>query len=74
MKAYTVRYKPYSGGAFEEKEVSFLAKNKADAYDKAFYEIIPAIEGELPYSAWVYSVTYNNGNYRIFNTSEGNAY
>lgn len=70
MNAYTVAYKTWEG----EKQISLLAKNKADAYDKAFYEEIPKVEGELPYSAWVVSVTYNNGNYRRFNTSEGNAY
>lgn len=50
------------------------ASSKADAYDKAVYELIPAAEGELPYSAWVVSVTYNNGNYKTFNTFEGNPY
>ena len=72
MKAYTVKYKKWR--CSEEQEVSLLASNKADAYDKAVYEVIPEKEGTCPYSAWVYSVTYNNGNYRVFNTFEGNAY
>lgn len=71
MKAYTVEYRIIGS---EVKRISFLAKNKFDAYDKAVYELIPQKEGETPYSAWVYSVTYQNGNYRRFNTFEGNPY
>ena len=70
MKAYTVEYRTTN----EVKRISFLAKNKFDAYDKAVYELIPKKEGEMPYSAWVYSVTYQNGNCRYFNTFEGNPY
>lgn len=71
MKAYTVEYRIIGN---EVKRISFLAKNKVTAYDKAVYELIPQKEGEMPYSAWVYSVTYQNGNYRRFNTFEGNPY
>ena len=71
MKAYTVEYR-IAGN--EVKSISFLAKNKFDAYDKAVYELIPQNEGETPYSAWVSSVTYQNGNCRYFNTFEGNPY
>lgn len=56
------------------KAVDVIAKSKYEAYDKAVFEVIPKIEGELPYSAWVASVTYQNGNYRTFNTFEGNPY
>lgn len=56
------------------KGVCVAAKNKADAYDRAVFEEIPQTYGELPYSAWVASVTYQNGNSREFNTSEGNAF
>lgn len=73
MKAYCVAYK-VNGVWDDEKRISFLAHNKADAYDKAVYEIIPKIEGRVPYSAWVVSVTYNNGNEHFFNTLEGLAY
>lgn len=65
MKAYTVCYELYQGA--EPKRISFLAKNKQDAYDKAVYELIPQMEGEPPYSAYVYSVTCQNGNQKIFN-------
>lgn len=67
MRAYCVKYilNLYDD---VEKQVSFLAKNKADAYTKAVFEIIPQIEKTSPYSAYVYSVTYQNGNYKIFNT------
>lgn len=70
MKHYTVNYVMSSTG--EEKYVAVPAKNKWDAYDKATYEVIPEIEGVLPYGAWVAGVTYNNGNYKTFNTSLGN--
>lgn len=70
MAAYYVKYRI----GMEVKGIDLLAKNKYDAYDKAFYELIPEREGEMPYSAWVYSVTYNNGNYRRFNTCEGLPY
>ena len=65
MKSYTVNYELHFGG--ETKAISFLAKNKQDAYDKAVYEIIPQKEGTPPYNAYVYSVTFQNGNYKIFN-------
>ena len=72
MNSYYVTYKMHS--AAEEKGIDLLARNKSDAYDKAVFEEIPKIEGELPYSAWVVSVTYKNGNYRRFNTFEGMPY
>lgn len=73
MKAYWVEY--YINGIWEDSRgIQVLAKSKVAAYDKAVYEIIPEKEGQVPYSAWVVSVTYNNGNYRIFNTSSGNPY
>lgn len=71
MNAYWVKYRMFGS---EEKGLDVLARNKADAYDKAFYEEIPKKEGAMPYSAWVKGVTYNNGNHRDFNTSEGNPY
>lgn len=70
--AYYIKYRLYQWG--EVKGVDLLASNKAEAYDKAVFEAIPAKESTTPYSAWVYSVTYNNGNYRTFNTCEGNPY
>lgn len=71
-KAYMVHYKMYASG--EVQAVAVLAKNKADAYDKAVYESIVKEQGGLPYSAWVTSVTYQNGNYKRFNTFEGKPY
>lgn len=70
--AYTVEYKMHE--AADVKSVSFLAQNKEDAYFTALYAMIPNIEKRLPYSAWVSSVTYNNGNYKIFNNFEGKPY
>ena len=69
--AYWVEYRLYGT---DVRGIDVLAQSKADAYDKAVYEAIPAREGELPYSAWVASVTYKNGNYRQFNTFEGKPY
>lgn len=67
---YTVEYR-LNGSYSEVKRVSLPAKNKWDAYDKAVFELIPTIEGTTPYSAWVYSKTYQNGKEQIFNTFEG---
>lgn len=72
MKAYTVEYKMHS--ADKVREISLLARTKEDAWDRATFEDIPAKEGSCPYSSWVYSVTYQNGNYHRFNTFEGNPY
>lgn len=70
--AYCVRYKMYS--ADDVKYVCVVARNKADAYEKAVYEEIPKKEGSLPYSAWVENVTYRNGKCKKFNSFEGKRY
>lgn len=67
---YTVAYRNWEGYG----KIDVVAESKADAYERAFFEAIPEKIGETPYSAWVESVTYQNGNERRFNTSEGNAY
>lgn len=72
MKAYYVNYRMYGTG--EVKGIQIPARNKEEAYDVATYEKIPEIEGTIPYSSWVESVTYNNGNVKYFNTCEGLAY
>jgi hypothetical protein len=72
MKTYYIKYKMHS--ADEVQGIQVLAENKEDAYSKAVYELIPQKEGELPYSAWVHSVTYKSGNYKTFNTFEGKPY
>lgn len=72
MKKYTVEYT--MTWSSEIRDIEVLANNKEDAYDKAVYEEIPTKEGEHAYSAWVYAVTFNNGNYRTFNTHEGMPY
>ncbi len=70
---YTVEYKLWSEG--EIKKIYVSAKSKFEAYMKAYYEAIPAEnKGEVPYSAWVTAVTYQNGNYKEFNTFEGNPF
>ena len=72
MKTYHVRYRTHQFGA--ELGIDVAAPNKESAYDKAVYEIIPQKEGCLPYSSWVSSVTYSNGNCKKFNTFEGKPY
>ena len=72
MKAYYVKYRNNSWG--KELGIQVLADSKEQAYDKAVWELIPKKEGSYPYSAWVSSVTYNNGNWHHFNTCEGKPY
>lgn len=55
-----------------ESSIDVIASSKAEAYDLATFEAIPAKEGSIPYGAYVSSVTYANGNYREFNTFVGN--
>ena len=69
MRTYHVRYRLWMCG--EVKGIDVPASNKEDAYSRAVYERIPETDGEMPYSAWVASVTYQNGGYRAFNTFEG---
>ena len=69
---HSVHYKMHS--ADRERLIDVVAGNKEDAWDLAVYERIPEKEGSLPYSAWVASVTYNNGKYKTFNTFEGKPY
>ena len=70
--AYYVKYRLYN--VDKVRGISVLAKNKIDAYDKAAYEAIPKQHGTIPYSAWVVSCTYENGNCRTYNTFEGKPY
>lgn len=56
------------------KTIDVAAKSKKEAYRIAAFELIPEREGEYPYSAWVDSVTYQNGNFRQFNHFEGFPY
>ena len=71
-RAYKVAYRMTQYG--EEKEAEVIAKNKAEAYEWATYEIIPSIEGTLPYSSWVVAVQMENNKVHTFNTCEGLAY
>lgn len=71
-KAYTIEYKLYQADIV--RNICVIAGTKEEAWDKATYEVIPDMHGECPYSAWCYSVTYNNGNYRRFNNHEGNPF
>ena len=70
---YTVEYRMDQFSS-DVRSIDVLASNKAEAYDKAVYEEIMEEEPYSSYSAWVASVTYNNGNTKRFNTFEGNPY
>ena len=72
MRTYTVEYRMFTAGSV--KSIQVRANTIYAAYEKAFYEAIPEEEGSLPYSAWVASVTYSNGNYKLFNNFEGMPY
>ena len=72
MKQYTVAYRMYKHEI--ERTIIVKARNKQEAYRIAAYKDIPNKEGCQAYSVWVYGVTYNNGNYKSFNTIEGMSY
>lgn len=72
MKTYCIFFKLSRFGAVHMIDVA--AKNKEEAYFKAVYEAIPQERSELPYSAWVDSVTYSSGSYHDFHTFEGKPY
>lgn len=72
-KAYYVKYvMTFPSG--KVKGIQVIATSKQEAYLKATYEEIPYIEKSQPYATWVHSVTYNNGNYKEFNTFIGKPY
>lgn len=70
--AYAVRYRMWGGDT--EHLICVIASSAPEAWDTATYEEIVKKEGKLPYSAWVSSVTYQNGNVHYFNTCEGLPY
>ena len=72
LMVYGVVYKMHEAAI--EKKVYVPALSKAEAYDSATYDMIPYLEGCVPYSAWVEDVLYKNGNVRSFNTCEGLPY
>ena len=70
--AYWVKYRTYRHE--DEKGIDVLAVTKEDAYYKAL-DKIEEKEGQPPYSAWVYSVTYQNGRHQLFkDTNEQNPF
>lgn len=73
QNTYMVKY--LLGGYHDsERTIGVTASNKFDAYYAAVYNVIPEIEGEPPFAAWVESVTYKNGKTRTFNTMAGMPY
>ena len=72
MRNYKVSYRMYNFSA--EKSISILAENKADAYSKAYFDEIPKVEGEMPYSAWVDGYVTKSGKLIYFNTCDGFPY
>ena len=67
---YHVQYKLHAAG--NVNDIMIDANNKRDAYWMAIDQI--AEKEGYPYSAWVVSVYYKNGNARLFNNHEGNPY
>lgn len=71
-KAYYVKYRV--NHYEEEQGIGLLAVNKKDAYYKAI-DKVKEKEGCTPYSAWVYSVTFQNGRHQVFkSTNEQNPF
>ena len=74
-KTHTYRVRFRLNGYWEDSiEIDVIASSAYEAYDKAVYEAIPNKYGTHPYSAWVTSVTYQNGNYKRFNNFDGKPY
>ena len=71
MKPYTIKYKMTA--AENERFICVLADNKAEAW-LAGKDAIRAKEKAFPRSLWVQGVTYQNGNYKKFNTNEKKPY
>lgn len=71
-RAYRIEYRMYEFA--EVKAVVVNAENKAEAYDKAYFEAIPETEGGIAYAAWVESVMFTNGKFKRFNTFAGKPY
>ena len=68
MKAYTIYF--YENGVYEDvKQEDVLGSSKENAYENFMNKHNWSV-----YAAWVHSVTYQNGNYRVFNTFCGNPY
>ena len=71
MKSYTIEYQMTD--CSEVRSTTVEANSKEEAYFKAddlFMDVLPY----TPYAAWVAGVTYQNGNYKRFNTFAGNPY
>ena len=72
MKIYTVAYRMYQ---FDDvKTIQIKAKSMPDAYSEAVFKVIPEIEGEQVYSAWVDGYTTKDSRYVQCNTFEGKPY
>ena len=72
MKArqvYTVMFY----GAYPTTAMAVIASNKKEAYFEAIKRITEQ-EGEEPYAAWVVSVTFQNGNWKRFDTDPKHPY
>ena len=65
-RAYWVKYR--MNYHEEEKGIDVLATTKEDAYYEALVKI-EIKEGHPPYSAWVYSTTYQNGRHQIIKST-----
>lgn len=69
---YGVEYKLYERDRV--RTIPVMASNKAEAWELATFEKIPAREKEPPFSAWVKAVVYKSGKVKHFSTFEGKPY
>ena len=56
------------------QSIDVLARTKKEAYLTALNNEIPKREGMKPEFCWVVSVTYSNGNRRVFETDKFKPY
>lgn len=72
MRRYIVEYRLHKNDSIHQ--IQIYAKNKYDAYDRAFYDWIPYEYKTVPYSAWVVSYETKAGKIYNFNSFEGNPF
>ena len=72
LKRYIISYRLYEFD--KERSIEVVASNKSDAYCKAVFDIIPSIENEQVYSAWIDAYITKSGEHHQLNTCEGFPY
>ena len=71
---YAIKYHMNKAYNFDDiKTICVPASNKAEAWLTG-KDAIRWKEGKYPAALWVFSVTYQNGKYRLFDTNETHPY